>query len=168
MIDESAEVSDPAALEPPVPPTLDHQRGWRLAIHAVMLDERAYAAVRDASHPFRRGFAAMFMVWVIVTVARLVGMGIAELTSPQLGRLQKLLHDFAVSLPWYAEQVKAAPAFPTQFEQGYVAGWEALRLVLGLPSWPGTLGTIVGVALLTLIAWFVYGVLAHWLARWFG
>lgn len=168
MTNELAAFSDPAELEASTPPPAANQSPWRLAVQALLLNEQAYAAVRDAVHPFRRGFMAMLVVWGVVLVARLIGMGIGQLTSPQLGRIEQIVRDFIVSLPWYAEQVRAVPTFATQFGQGYVVGWEALRLVLGLPTWSGTIGSIAGMVLATLLAWFVYGVLAHWLARWFG
>jgi len=168
MTNELSAFSDPAGLEASVAPPVEHRSAWWLAVHALLLDDQAYAAVRDAVRPLRRGFVAMLVVWGVVLVARLVGMGLGYLTSPQLGRIEQIVRDFVVTLPWYTEQVRAAPTFAAQFGQGYVVGWEVLRMLLGLPTWSGTIGSITGMVLATLLAWFVYGVLAHWLARWFG
>jgi hypothetical protein len=168
MTHELAGTSDPAQLEASTTPPAEHPRAWRLAVQALLLNDQAYAAVRDAVRPLRRGFVAMLVVWGIVLVARLIGVGLGYLTSPQLGRIEQIIRDFVVTLPWYTDQVRAVPTFATQFAQGYAVGWEALRMLLGIPTWSGTIGSITGMVLATLSAWFVYGVLAHWLARWFG
>jgi len=101
-------------------------------------------------------------------LAQLIGYWLGALTAPRLDSLQSLLYTAAVDLPWYAEQVQLDPTFATQFQQGYLVAWEALRIVLGYPTLTATGATIAAVALLTLLNWFVFAVLAHWLARWYG
>ena len=101
-------------------------------------------------------------------VARLVGWGLGYLTSPRLDSLQTLLQNFITGLPWYQAQAQQSPQFVPQFTQSYWLSWEGVRLALGIPT-PLNQGIGIGALVLdTLLMWFVYGTLAHWLARWFG
>jgi hypothetical protein len=110
------------------------------------------------------------LLWIlgIVLLARLIGFGLNWLTTPRLERIEALLQEFIVGLPWYAEQVRQAPGFAAQFAQNYYLTWEGLRALLGIQT-PASVGAWVGVTVLdTLLAWLVYGTLAHWSARWLG
>ena len=140
----------------------------RLLGRTLLLGNEPYVAVRDGAKPGRRGFIIILVIIGLVVLAQLIGYWLGALTAPRLDSLQSLLYTAAVDLPWYAEQVQLDPTFATQFQQGYLVGWEALRIVLGYPTMTATGATIAAVALLTLLNWFVFAVLAHWLARWYG
>jgi hypothetical protein len=124
--------------------------------------------VRDDAHPARRGFTILLTIIGLVMLAQLIGYWLGALTAPRLGSLQGLLYTAIVDLPWYAERVRLNATFAAQFQQGYVAGWEALRILLGYPTITATGSTIVLIILATLLNWFVFAVLAHWVARWYG
>lgn len=147
---------------PPAPGIL------RLLGRTLLLGTEPYAVVRDDARPGRRGIVILLVIIGLVTLAQLIGFWLGSLTAPRLDSLQSLLYNAAVDLPWYAEQVQLDPAFATQFQQGYLVAWEALRIALGYPTVTATGGTIVLVILATLLNWFVFAVLAHWLARWYG
>ena len=140
----------------------------RLLGRTLLLGNEPYAAVRDGAKPGCRGFIIILVIIGLVVLAQLIGYWLGSLTAPRLDSLQSLLYTAAVDLPWYAEQVQLDPTFATQFQQGYLVAWEALRIVLGYPTMTATGATIAAVALLTLLNWFVFAVLAHWLARWYG
>ncbi len=134
----------------------------------LLLGSEPYAAVRDGEKPGRRGFIIILAIIGLVVLAQLIGYWLGALTAPNLGSLQTLLYNALVDLPWYAQQVQLDPTFATQFQQGYLAGWEALRILLGYPTITATGSSIVLTAVLTLLNWLIFGVLAHWLARWYG
>lgn len=140
----------------------------RLLGRTLLLGNEPYVAVRDGAKPGRRGFVIILVIIGLVVLAQLIGYWLGALTAPRLDSLQSLLYTAVVDLPWYAEQVQLDPTFATQFQQGYLVAWEALRIVLGYPTVTATGATIAAVVLLTLLNWFIFAVLAHWLARWYG
>lgn len=137
---------------------------WR----TLLLGNSPYAAVRDDARPARRGFTILLAIIGLVTLAQLIGYWLGTLTAPRLGSLQGLLYTAIVDLPWYAEQVRLNATFAAQFQQGYLAGWETLRILLGYPTVTATASTIVVIIVATLLNWLIFAVLAHWVARWYG
>lgn len=160
--------SDPELAAEQPEPVLKTTRPWSLAWRALVLDQRAYTTVATAGKPLKQGFLTLLFILAVVVLARLVGWATGYLTSPRLDSLQAIVRDFVTGLPWYAAQVRQVPEFAQQFAQGYWAGWEVLRAALGIPT-PTNVGLYIGTLLLeTLLFWFVYGTLAHWVARWLG
>lgn len=135
---------------------------------ALFLNPDAYAIVRDSRAPMGRGFAALLWVLIITIASRGIGYATGLLTAPRLDILQNQLYEALTGMGLYKNQVESSPEFAQQFWQGYVALWESLRLFGGFPSTTGTLTTIVAVLLATLLGWILYGLVAHWIARWFG
>ena len=165
---ESIAIIREAEANTPAPLPYAEAHSLRLAWRALLLDEYAYAAVDEHARPLRRGFLVLLWVLGVVLLARIVGLGLNWLTSPQLGRIEALLQEFVTSLPWYAEQVRQAPDFAVRFAQNYFLGWEGLRALLGIQT-PSSTGVWAGVTLLdTLLAWLLFGLLAHGSARWLG
>lgn len=162
------EGGDVAAL-PPAPAAADDSAGsLRLAWRALLLDDSAYAAVRDDRHAFRRGFVVLLTIMAVDALAYLLALAFDSVTAIRTERIQQIIYNFVVSLPWYTDQLQSNPNFAAQFQQNYFLGWEGGRIMLGLPSGLGT--TIIEVLLVvsTLSAWLTFGFTAHWLARWFG
>lgn len=142
--------------------------GLALLGRALLFSTEPYVVVRDGEHPGRRGFVLVLIIVAIVAVAQLIAYWLGWLTAPRLDSMQGLLYGTVTDWPWYAEQVQLDPAFATQFQQGYMAAWEALRILLGYPTLTATISVDVSLILTTLGNWFVFSVLAHWMARWFG
>ncbi|MCB0039583.1 MAG: YIP1 family protein [Caldilinea sp.] len=134
----------------------------------LLFSTEPYAIVRDDDHPGRRGFVIVLVVVAIVAVAQMIAYWLGWLTAPRLDSLQGLLYSTVTDWPWYAEQVQQDPAFATQFQQGYLAGWEALRILLGYPTLTATISVDLSLIVTTFGNWFLFAVLAHWTARWFG
>ncbi|HAJ35139.1 MAG TPA: hypothetical protein DCL15_05550 [Chloroflexi bacterium] len=134
----------------------------------LLLGSEPYTAVRDGEKPARRGFVILLVIIGLVVLAQWIGYWLGALTAPRLGSLQSLLYNAVIGLPWYTEQVQLNPTFATQFQQGYLVAWEGLRALLGYPTVTATGVTVILVILATLLNWFVFAVLAHWLARWYG
>lgn len=137
---------------------------WR----ALLLGSSPYAIVRDDANAGRRGFVLLLAIIGIVALAQVIGYGLGWLTAPRLGSLQALSYATLTSLAWYTEQVQQNPAFANQFAQGHAAAWEALRILLGYPTITATSISVATLIVATLLNWFVYGLLAHTFARWYG
>lgn len=137
---------------------------WR----ALLLGSSPYAVVRDDANAGRRGFVLLLAIIGIVALAQVIGYGFGWLTAPRLGSLQALSYTTLTSLAWYAEQVQQTPAFAAQFAQGHAAAWEALRILLGYPTITATSISVTTLIVATLLNWFVYGLLTHAFARWYG
>lgn len=135
---------------------------------ALLLGSEPYTIVRDGEKPGRRGLKIILVIIGLVALAQLIGYWLGALTAPRLDSLQSLLYNAIADLPWYAEQVQLDPTFTTQFRQGYFVAWEALRILLGYPTVTVTGGMIVAIVLTTLLNWFGFALLAHWVARWYG
>ena len=135
---------------------------------ALFFSTEPYVLVRDDEHPGRRGFVIVLVVVAIVAVAQFIAYWLGWLTAPRLDSLQGLLYSTVTDWPWYAQQVQQDPAFSAQFQQGYMAAWEALRILLGYPTLTATISVDVSLIVTTFGNWFLFAVLAHWTARWFG
>jgi hypothetical protein len=66
------------------------------------------------------------------------------------------------------QQVQADPQFAANFQIGYFVGWDALRVLLGIPVPAVAGGLYLLLFIMTLVNWLTYGVLAHLFARWLG
>lgn len=159
----------PAMPEEPVrEPSVEQPGLFALFGRTLLFGSTPYDSVRDHKTPGRRGLVIILTIIGLVVLAQLIAYWLGSLTAPRLGSLQNLLYNAAVDLPWYAEQTRLDPAFAAQFQQGYIAGWEGLRIVLGYPTVTATASTIVVLIVATLANWLIFSLLAHWTARWYG
>lgn len=149
--------------------TVDDSTGaLGLTREALLLNEDAYAVVRDSASPLGRGFAALLWILLFALVARGVALFLGMLTTPRLDLLQSRIYDMLTGLGFYQAQAQQAPDFAAQFRQGYVALWELLRLLGGYPSTAGTISVVASLLLYGLLGWLIYGLIAHVVARWLG
>ena len=102
-----------------------------------------------------------------VAIAQAIGLALGLLTSPRIDILQSAIFDFITQMGLYSRRVAASPQFAQQFSQTYEAVWQAIRLFGGYPSWSGTLAAASAAVVGAYLNWLVYGVIAHWTARWF-
>lgn len=164
---DSVSVASDDAPGAPAPPLAD-AGPLHLAWRALLLDEAAYLEIMQRPRPWRLGLLALLWILGIVLLSRLLGFGLNWLTSPRLEHIEARLQEFITSLPWYGEQVQQIPDFATQFAQNYWLTWEGLRGLLGIYT-PANTALWSGATVLdTLLAWLLFGFLAHAAARWLG
>lgn len=172
MSSQSSELlvdGDAAALAAEGPPRDDAAPGMLTLLgRALLFSNAPFVVVRDGARPGRRGLRIILVILGLVVLAQLLGYWFGSLTAPRLDSLQALLRNAIVGLPWYAQQTQADPTFAGQFQQGYLATWEAIRILLRYPTVTATGGTVAVVTLATIVNWLVFAVLAHWVARWYG
>jgi hypothetical protein len=159
---------DREILQPPPAPLPDRYRSaGGLVRGALLLDDDVYTVARYDSSPVGLGFKVLLGIVGIVVAARLIGLGLGLLTSPQLGSLQASILNAIAGMSWYQQQVQQTPGFAEQFQSGYNLFWTALQTLLGIPTPGVTIGSLITFAILTFVNWIGYGVLVHLLARWF-
>jgi len=139
-----------------------------LAREALLLNEDAYAVVRDSSSSLWRGFAALLWIFLIVLVSRVLALIFGLLTTPRWDILQEQFYTQLTNLGFYQAQAQQSPEFVNQFRWGYTGLWEGLRLLGGYPSVTGTVALIVSMLIYLLVGWLIYGLVVHVLARWLG
>jgi hypothetical protein len=139
-----------------------------LAREALLLNEDAYAVVRDSSSSLWRGFAALLWIFLIVLVSRVLALIFGLLTTPRWDILQEQFYERLTNLEFYQAQTQQSPDFANQFRWGYRGLWEGLRLLGGYPSVTGTVSLIVSMLIYLLLGWLIYGLVVHVAARWLG
>jgi hypothetical protein len=138
-----------------------------LAWRSTWLDQRAFNAVNHDWRPLRRGITVLAAALLIAAIARLVGTGLGILTSPQIDVLQGQIFTALSGTTYYESLAAQSPDFTTQFQAGYTALWELIRLLGGYPSYTGMAGALIGL-LFTFGSWFIYSTLAFVVGRWLG
>ncbi len=146
----------------------DSTGALRLLRETLLLNDDAYAVVRDASSSLWRGFAALLWILLFTIVARGLALFFGMLTSPRLDVLQTQIYEMLTSLGFYQAQVQQSPGFADQFRWGYAGLWEGIRLLGGYPSVVGTASTAISLLIYLLLGWLVYGLVVHVVARWMG
>lgn len=134
---------------------------------ALLFDEEAYRTLRDHASPFGRGALVLLIIVVSVAIAQAIGLALGLLTSPRIDILQDSIYDFITQMGLYNRRVEAIPDFAQQFRQIYEAIWQSIRLAGGFPSWSGTVAAAAAAVVGAYVNWLVYGLAAHWTARWF-
>lgn len=152
-------------LERPGEPLPD--KPFALIREALFFNEEAYRTLRDHSSPFGRGVLVLLIIVVGVALAQAIGLALGLLTSPRIDILQDAIYGFITQMVLYNRRVANVPEFAQQFRQIYEGVWQALRLLGGYPSWSGTAAAAATAVVGTFVNWLIYGLLAHWVARWF-
>lgn len=147
---------------------LVHDKPLPLIREALLLNERAYDVVIRNPSPMKRGFVILLVILAIVVVAQLIGFGLGLLTTPRVDILSDRILETVTQFGWYMRLSNQNPEFDTNFTMVYGAAWQLFRIAYGFPSTTGTVASIVSVVFGTLFGWLSYGLLAHWIARWFG
>lgn len=139
----------------------------QLAVHATMLDQRAFTAVNSDDNPFKQGFLALLVVIGVVAVARLIGMGLDLVTMPRVYVLQEQILTAITNTNYYAGLIANTPEFADRFAETYGNIWNLIRLFGGYPSTTGLLGVLLSL-LGVLGSWLIFSTFSYLIARWFG
>ncbi|MFN2107924.1 MAG: hypothetical protein ACK2UJ_23830 [Candidatus Promineifilaceae bacterium] len=139
----------------------------KLAWRSTWLDQRAFNAVNHDWRPLRRGLTVLAAAVAIAAISRLLGTGLGILTSPRIDVLQEQILNALSGTTYFATLAAQSPDFAAQFEAGYAALWELIRLLGGYPSYAGLGGALIGL-LFTFGSWITYATLAFMVGRWLG
>ncbi len=139
----------------------------KLAWRSTWLDQRAFSAVYHDWRPLRRGVTVLAAAVAIAAISRLIGTGLGILTSPRIDVLQEQILKALSGTDYFASLAAQSPEFVTQFEAGYAALWELIRILGGYPSYTGLAGALIGL-LFTFSSWLTYASLAFVVGRWLG
>ncbi len=135
-----------------------------LVAGALFLRTDAYEEMREARSPFLTGLIIIVVVGVIIALAALVGTVLEWASTPNLAEMQEVVYEGIIQMPWYQESLQMVPGYDQMFRQWYDLGW-TMGLTFGDSSPGSALGNVVLTPLGLVIAWLVYGLLAHLFAR---
>ncbi len=135
-----------------------------LVAGALFLRTDAYEEMREARSPFLTGLIIIVVVGVIVALAALVGMALEWASSPNLADIQEIVYEGMIQMPWYQETLQMVPGYDQIFRQWYDLGW-SLGRTFGDSSPGSALGNLFLTPVGLVIAWLIYGLLAHLFAR---
>jgi hypothetical protein len=135
-----------------------------LVAGALFLRTQAYEDMREARSPVLTGLIVIVVVGVIVALAALVGTALEWASSPSLAAIQEVVYDGITQMPWYEETLDMVPGYDEIFRQYYDLGW-TLGRAFGAASPGSALGNLVLTPLGLIVAWLVYGLLAHLFVR---
>ena len=143
-------------------------KAFVLIREALFFNDEAYRALRDHVRPMSRGAFLLFVIVILVALAQAIGLALGLLTSPRIDLLQNAIYDAIVNTGLYGARAAAVPEFAQQFGQAYEGAWQSLRLFTGYPTWSTTVAAAATAIIGGFLNWLIYGLLAHWTARWFG
>ena len=135
-----------------------------LVAGALFLRTDTYEDMREARSPILDGLIIIVLVGVIVALAVLVGSALEWAATPNLAEIQEIVYEGITQMPWYQQTLEAMPDYDKSFRQWYDFGWTMGR-TFGDSSPGSALGGLVLTPLSLVIAWLVYGLLAHLFAR---
>jgi hypothetical protein len=135
-----------------------------LVIGALFLRTQAYEEMREARSPVLTGLVIIVVVGVIVALVALVGTALEWASTPNLAAIQEVVYEGITQMPWYEETLRVMPGYDETFRQYYDLGWNLAR-TFGANSPGSALGNVVLTPLGLIVAWLVYGLLAHVVAR---
>jgi len=136
---------------------------WRLCWRALFLREDAYEEMRDTPGPFGRGLLFIIILGAIVAAIGVVGATLEWATTPDMGQLGQAVMQSWMKGPWVQDIPPEALSSVQQiFDSTFnIAKNFTPNPVMGLAN-------IVLNPLGLIIAWLVYGLLAHLFARLLG
>jgi Yip1 domain len=134
--------------------------GWR----ALLLEEDAYEEMRTAPNPVVKGLILIVVVGVIIALLGLVGTALEWASTPDLGQIRDVVHEYILRMPMWAT---VPPQALDQFEQWYAWGWNVFPTLFA-PNVGRAALDIILIPLRLLVWWFIYGILAYLFAHWLG
>ena len=136
---------------------------WRLCWRALFLREDAYEEMRDTPGPFGRGLLFIILLGAIVAAIGVVGASLEWATTPDMGQLGQAVMQSWMQGPW----VKDIPpeALP-EVKQTFDTVFSMIKNFTPNPVM-GLINIVLNPVGL-IIAWLVYGLLAHLFARLLG
>jgi len=140
----------------------------RLCPQALLLQDEAYATMRDTPHPFTSGLALILTVGIMVALTAIVGTTLEWATTPDLVAVKESVFRGIQQMDWYQEASQRSPDFEATFRLRYDRGWRIFPYLFGAPSLPRAIAGVVTTPLWLVTSWLAFGLLGHASARILG
>ncbi len=143
---------------------------WQLFVGALFLKREAYEYQRERKDSFAHGLLFIVLIGVAVALAGIGGGALRYAKSPSVDAVKNVVLNHLQAMPFYSQSFQLSPSAERQFLDGYDLVWQNLgSTFMGYPvnttGWALLLASVVTTPLLWLIAWLIYGWLAHLIAR---
>jgi hypothetical protein len=140
----------------------------QLAWQAILLQEKAYLALKQAPRPSRRGFITLLSILVIVASANSAGLVMDYLTLPRIDLVEQTLGEFFAQTKFYQEQLASKPNIAANFALLYQLVWFVLRWMGKYPSAWGVVSTFLFTIVLGILNWVAFSLIGHMIAKRLG
>lgn len=140
----------------------------RLCPRALLLQDEAYAAMREISSPFIKGLILILVAGVVVSLVGIVGEMLEWATTPNLEAIKDVVLQELQQMDWYGEASEGSPNFEPTFRRQYEIG---RRIFPYLFRAPNPIGAAIGVIMIPLwlgVSWLIFGLLGYLFARLVG
>lgn len=133
---------------------------------ALFFKREAFEYQRDRRDSFAHGLVFILLVGLIVALSSIAGEALRYATEPSADAIKNTILNHLQAMPFYGQ---FSPQGETQFLNGYNRAWETFgSLFVGYPTTVRnltlTLARVVTTPLSWVIAWLLYGLLAHLVA----
>lgn len=132
---------------------------------ALFLQRDAYARMRDDDNPFVEGLFVLVVLGVTLGLLGIVGATLEWASTPNIGDIRDAVLTNLQTMGWW-QFLQQDPQVEATWYQIWNAIWDASAAMA--PSPARSLLGIVAVPLGLIIAWLIYGLLAHLFARLLG
>jgi hypothetical protein len=138
----------------------------RTALGAFLLEEETYTGMRDNPQRLSRGLVFVLVVGVLVGAATACGQLSQWAFAPDLNTVQAMVYDHLTQMSWFTMWGgQSRGQFTNEFNQIYNLVWS---IVKGRAPSPLALVNILTQPLILLVAWLLYGLVAHLMAKLLG
>ena len=132
---------------------------------ALFLKPEPYAAMRDRKNPASKGLVLLIILGLILALAAYIGALLTWASSPDLNAVQETVFKYLQQMSWWQLMGQNQQAVDMWF-QIWNSIWEFIRMMS--PSPLGSLTGFVMTPLSLVISWFIFGLVAHVIAKMFG
>ncbi|MFN2137286.1 MAG: YIP1 family protein [Candidatus Promineifilaceae bacterium] len=132
---------------------------------ALFLQPQPYEAIRDRKNPAGKGAVILIVLGLVLALASLVGAVLTWASSPDLTAIKDAVLSNLQQMTWWPLM-----AANSQVEATWFQIWDTIWSIMSFvrPSPINNLAGFITRPLLLLLSWFVFGLVAHPIARLFG
>jgi hypothetical protein len=137
-----------------------------LVLRALFLDDWAFEQLRDDDNPFVEGLFLVVILAILTAVLVFIGQLLGWLSVPRLDEIKTIILNMLQQMSWWGA-MSSNPEALAGFQRSWDLGWQIFPTLFGAPDPRRAALDILAWPVLGIVAWLVYGALAHLFARLF-
>jgi hypothetical protein len=140
-------------------------QSFGLLWNALFLDDQAYATMRDNKNPVRKGLVILIILGLAIALAGIIGTTLEWASGPSMDAIRETVWELYQQSPWW-QFMEVEPEALEMFTQVWDQMWQIMGYVIPTPV--SSLSALIFKPLGLIIAWLIFGLLAHLFARMLG